>query len=60
MNEAQFLTVEEAARLVGRSHWTIRLWQAKGRLTRFKVGSRTVVSRTELVELVNAKQGKDQ
>ena len=52
-----FLTVDEAARLVGLSHWTIRLWLQKGRLARYKSGpTRTVVSRSELVELVKPKK----
>ena len=55
-----FLTVEEAAQLAGLSHWTIRMWQRKGRLKRYKVGSRTVVSRTELLELVKPTRVKDQ
>jgi excisionase family DNA binding protein len=47
----RFLTIDEAARLVGLSHWTLRSWLQKGRLTRFKSGSRTLVSRAELLEL---------
>jgi excisionase family DNA binding protein len=46
-NESQFLTVDEAAQLASLSHWTIRLWLQKGRLVRYKSGSRTVVSRPE-------------
>ena len=51
-NASAFLTAEEAAQLVGLSHWTIRLWLHKGRLTRYKSGSRTVVNRAELLELL--------
>ena len=51
-NSADFLTVDEAAQLVGLTHWTIRVWLHKGRLTRYKSASRTVVSRTELLDLV--------
>ncbi len=52
-----FMTVEEAARLVGRSHWTIRRWlEIGGRLTRYKSLNRTVVSRSELLALVVPKQ----
>lgn len=61
MNESKFLTIEEAAQLLGVSHWRIRQLQGdEGRLTRFKVGNRTVVSRHELLELMKAKQDKDQ
>ena len=56
----KFLTVEEAAQLVGVSHWTIRNWQSKAGkacLTRYKCGSnRTLVSRAELLEVVKAKE----
>lgn len=55
-NSTDFLTVEEAAQLVGYSHWAIRLWLHKGLLTRYKSASRTVVSRTELLDLVKPKK----
>lgn len=51
-NPTEFLPIDEAARLVDVSHWTIRLWLHKGRLTRYKRGARTVVSRLELLELL--------
>lgn len=52
-----FLSVDDAARLIGVSHWTIRLWLQNGRLTRYKSGpARTVVSRSELLELVRPKK----
>jgi excisionase family DNA binding protein len=51
-NASDFVTVDEAARLVGLSHWTVRSWLHKGLLTRYKSGSRTVVSRLELLERV--------
>jgi hypothetical protein len=52
-----FIDVEEAARLVGRSHWAIRRWlQPGGTLTRYKSLNRTVVSRAELLELVKPKK----
>ena len=46
-----FLTVDEAARLVDRSHWTVRMWLHTSRLTRYHSGSRTLVRRKELLEL---------
>jgi excisionase family DNA binding protein len=58
-NSPDFLTVDEAARLVGLSHWTIRLWLHKGVLTRYKSASRTVVSRKELLDLVQPKPAKE-
>lgn len=47
-----FLTVDAAARLVGLTHWTIRRWLQTKRLTRYKSGQHTVVSRMELLELL--------
>jgi excisionase family DNA binding protein len=55
-NPSEFLTVDEAARLVGLSHWTIRLWLHKGRLTRYKSASRTLVSSVELLELLKPRK----
>lgn len=51
-----FLTVDEAARLVGLSHWTIRRWLELGKLTRYKAASRTMVSRPELLALLEPKK----
>jgi excisionase family DNA binding protein len=58
LNSADFLTVDEAAQLVGLSHWTIRLWLHEAKLTRYKSASRTVVSRIELLELVRPRRTK--
>jgi excisionase family DNA binding protein len=53
----EFLTVDGAAQLVGMSHWTIRRWlKPGGKLTRYRAGSRVVVSRSELLELVKPKK----
>jgi excisionase family DNA binding protein len=51
-----FLTVDEAAELVGLSHWTIRVWIHRGRLTKYKAASRIVVSRSELLALVKPRR----
>ena len=51
-NADGFLTVDEAAHLIGLSHWTVRSWLQKGLLTRYKSAARTVVSRKELLERV--------
>lgn len=59
-NASDFLTVDEAAQLVGLSHWTIRRWlQPGGKLTHYKSASRTVVSRSQLLELVKPKRVED-
>jgi len=56
--DAQFLTVSEAAQLAGLSHWTIRQWLYRGILTRYKSASRTVVSRSELLDLLKPKKAE--
>ena len=53
-----FLTVDEAAQLVGLSHWTVRSWLHKGLLTRYKSASRTLVSRVELLELLKPRKAE--
>lgn len=55
-NASDFLTVDEAAELVGLSHWTIRKYIHDGKLQRYRSLSRTVVSRSELLELVKPKK----
>jgi excisionase family DNA binding protein len=57
-NTDGFITVDEAAQLVRLSHWTLRSWLHKGRLTRYKSGSRTVVNRSELLGLLETQEGE--
>ena len=57
-NGTDYLTVDEAARLAGLSHWTVRSWLHKGLLTRYKSASRTVVSRSELLELLKPQRAQ--
>jgi hypothetical protein len=54
-----FLTVDEAARLTGFSHWSIRRWVGT-RLTRYESMGRILVSRVELIELVKPKKAEGQ
>lgn len=54
-NPDSFLTVDEAAHLVGLTHWTIRRWLQKSKLTRYKSGQHTVVNRLELIEELKPK-----
>lgn len=56
---SDFLTVEDAAQLVGLAHWTIRAWLYRGLLTKYKSASRTLVSRKELLALVEPKPALD-
>jgi hypothetical protein len=45
-------SIESAAEFLGGlSPWTIRAWLSQGKLTRVKVGSRTMVLETELIEI---------
>jgi excisionase family DNA binding protein len=47
------LSVEEAARrLGGVSKWTVRAWLSKGKLTRTKVGRRTMIRESELQRVI--------
>lgn len=57
-NANDFLSVEEAARLIGLSHWTIRLWLRKGILTRYRSAARVLVSCEELRALVEPKKAE--
>ena len=54
-----FLTVDEAARLTGYSHWSIRRWVGT-ELTRYESRGRVLVSRAELLELVKPKRAEGQ
>jgi hypothetical protein len=48
----KLLSIESAAEFLGGlSPWTIRAWLSKGRLTRVKVGARTMVYQNELVKM---------
>ena len=55
-NHGNFLTVDEAAALVGLSHWTIRKYIHERALQRYRSVGRTLVSRAELLELVKPKK----
>jgi len=48
----RFYSVDEAAKLLTLSHWTIRAWIRDGRLRSAKIGNRRVVRETELRRLV--------
>jgi hypothetical protein len=55
----EFLTLDGAAGLVGRTHWSIRRWIRLGRLARYQSGPRIYVRRDELLELVLPKKATD-
>jgi hypothetical protein len=45
-------SIESAAEFLGGlSPWTIRAWLSQGKLTRIKVGSRTMVQEEELIAI---------
>src|SRR4051812_27621170 len=45
-------TVTEAAEILRVSPWTVRSWLAKGRIQRKKLGSRVVITDTQLREVI--------
>jgi len=45
-------SIDEAARLLALSHWTIRAWIRDGRLRSAKVGDRRVIRESELRKMV--------
>jgi excisionase family DNA binding protein len=53
-----FMTVDEAAQLAGVTHWTVRLWLHKGKLTRYKSGQHPLIRRTELNELLRPRKAE--
>jgi excisionase family DNA binding protein len=46
------VTTKEAAELLRLSHWTVSAWLTQGRLRRIKVGSRTLIARSQLEEIL--------
>ena len=50
--ETLFSVEEAAKRLGGISPWTVRCWLSSGRLKRTKVGRRTMIRESELVEFI--------
>lgn len=49
----RLLSVDEAAaRLGGISKWTVRAWLSQGRLSRTKVGARTMIRESELTRVI--------
>jgi len=42
----------EAAALLKLSHWTISAWLSQGKLRRIKVGSRTLIAKSDLEKLL--------
>lgn len=48
----RFYSVDEAAKLLTLSHWTIRAWIRDGRLRSARVGDRRVIRESELRRMV--------
>ena len=46
--------VYEAAAWARLSHWTIRGWLRDGKLTRYRIGGRVLISRSELASLIKS------
>jgi excisionase family DNA binding protein len=53
LREKEFLSVAEAAQLVGASRWTIQRMIKDNRLPASKFGSRTIIKRTSIDNLFN-------
>lgn len=56
-SNSDFLTLDEAARLTGFSHWSIRRWVGT-KLTRYESMGRILVNRVELLALVKPKKSE--
>jgi excisionase family DNA binding protein len=52
MPETQFVSVAEAAELIRISKVSIRRYLGQGKLKKFKVGSRTLIRREDVLALV--------
>ncbi len=48
----EVVTTKEAAGLMKLSHYTISSWLSKGKLRRIKVGSRTLIAKSDLEKLL--------
>jgi len=48
----QLVGVNEAAGLLGMSHWNLRVWAYKGRIASVKIGRRLLFQRSELERVV--------
>jgi hypothetical protein len=46
------LTLEEAARILGRSHWTLRMDHKAGRIKCVKIGRNLMVERNEVRRII--------
>lgn len=56
-SNSDFLTLDEAAKLTGFSHWSIRRWVGT-KLTRYESMGRILVNRVELLALVKPKKSE--
>ncbi len=48
------LSLDDAARLLGRTHWTLRLWAKDGRIQCVRLGRRLMVEPAEIRRLIDA------
>jgi excisionase family DNA binding protein len=57
----RLVDIETAARLLGGvSPWTVRAWLSKGRLSKVKVGRRTMITKAELDRFIQQCQSTEQ
>ena len=53
INTKDFLSIQEAAQLLGASRWTIQRLIKRQQLSAAKLGSRTIIARSEINNLFN-------
>ena len=52
-------SIQSAAEFLGGiSPWTVRAWLSRGKLSRVKIGSRTMVREKELTKLIRTQNAK--
>ncbi len=54
-----YLRVEKAGEISTLSPWTIRQYLTSGKLTRYKIGGRTLVDEDELLALIRAETPRE-
>lgn len=53
LNAKEFLSVQDAANLIGASRWTIQRLIKSNKIKATKIGRRTIISRSEIDKLFN-------
>ncbi|WP_372772496.1 helix-turn-helix domain-containing protein [Mangrovibacterium sp.] len=53
LNAKEFLSIKDAANLIGASRWTIQRLISSNKIKVTKIGRRTIISRSEIDKLFN-------